>query len=716
MGTIDQSRVTSGYDVEALIGAGYVRMILQTAFDAGLLPSSEVFGGTRVRLATRDDGRLYPPEPDELGELPPTHSFAFETELFFEHPQGFDLMVRLMIVPEGSFTVPFDLFLQVGMNATPGDGSLESASFVIHVADIDSPILPLLADAPFNLSKSEVVAKVQAAVDREIDLGSASKFKRIEDIAFKFHPGDAEHDPALGLYLNLRLRNGDEEDAFLPARGDVNAAQNFLPTGDDVAFASRPGLYGDVGKDVFSRTALRKAGGQFEHALRKNLLNPNSTRIGDVHSIKVRRLTVPGPSGPMPVNGLLLTLKGEYVDPKDLTKTDVTFSMSVRPKLDGDGFLEWDSDIDVDVDLLFEFMTFWAATLGFILFGPVGAGVVLGTAVVGQVGAGIFLGEYFEARARKKADATLTDVIPDRLTIKTGRWDPFYATLHQVVTKPSQVEFDDQGFLLTGKAFVGRELVPPLDTVIRDETRSAAGEIETLRYLIRDADKVAADSLLHPPGAHRRSFTPPDPAEPELYPLTLDEFHARVEDPEGPLVLQRIPYFPVCVYVRGHQIDQLLCLAASELEDVRDELRNEVAARHFGEIEADRGDDIRQAALDDLSAGGEPPTEEEVEGEFQKRMRQLVKDAMADYESPTPLQMTHSGLLHDRVRFDAAPEDLLMLQDEGIIVIDGALASVEPRAISRHLRDIPFRGEEEEKDNLLERPRYRPGPNGPQFD
>ena len=36
-----------------------------------------------------------------------------------------------------------------------------------------------------------------------------------------------------------------------------------------------------------------------------------------------------------------------------------------------------------------------------------------------------------------RADATLADVIPDRLTISTRRWDPFYATLHQVVTKPS---------------------------------------------------------------------------------------------------------------------------------------------------------------------------------------------------------------------------------------------------------------------------------------
>ena len=57
-----------------------------------------------------------------------------------------------------------------------------------------------------------------------------------------------------------------------------------------------------------------------------------------------------------------------------------------------------------------------------------------------------------------------------------------------------------------------------------------------------------------------------------------------------------------------------------------------------------------------------------------------------------------------------------MLQERKIIVIDTALTSIKPREMMPHLRDIPRSGEEEEHDNLLERPRYRPGPNGPQFD
>ena len=54
--------------------------------------------------------------------------------------------------------------------------------------------------------------------------------------------------------------------------------------------ASRPGLYGDMSKDVFSRTAIKNLAGVIEHALRYNILNPKSKRIGDVDSIKVGRI------------------------------------------------------------------------------------------------------------------------------------------------------------------------------------------------------------------------------------------------------------------------------------------------------------------------------------------------------------------------------------------------------------------------------------------
>ena len=53
---------------------------------------------------------------------------------------------------------------------------------------------------------------------------------------------------------------------------------------------------------------------------------------------------------------------------------------------------------------------------------------------------------YADEHGIRESRLPLADIIPDRLLIKTRRWDPFYATLHQVVTKPSQAEFNGAGF------------------------------------------------------------------------------------------------------------------------------------------------------------------------------------------------------------------------------------------------------------------------------
>lgn len=714
MASVDQARVKSGFDVEALMTARYLQMLLQTAYDAAVMPSFAVLGDTRIDLAMLEDGRLYEPTPAPDGSLPPTNRDAFETEILIDHPLGANLKVRAMVQqgPAG-FPIPFDLFVQAGLSKEHEEGTISKLELAIHVVDIDSPALSILADPPHNLSKEEVLARVQEFVDRTLDLGGASKFKRVEDFFIKWHPPDDDHPAAFGIYINVRLRNGDEEDQFLPPRGNLDDALNFLPEDEDMAMASRPGLYRDMSKDVFSRTAIKNEAGVVEHALRYNILNPKSKRIGNVDSFTVGRIPpLQGPLGsPLPQNGLRISLEGEYVDPIDLTNTDVTFTIDLRPTLDGDGLLVWETNFDVDVDALFEFMTFWAATLVGICFGPIGAAIFLGSVFVLEVGAGIFFGEYFEARVSKKADATLSDVIPDRLTIKTRRWDPFYATLHQVVTKPSQAEFNDKGFVMCGRAFVGRELVPPVDCVIRDETRDADDSISALRYRLLDYETVQEDSVLNAPGTSRRDFAPADPAEPDLWPLTLEQIKARIEDSEGPLVATKIPYFPAYVHLVEHKLDQLLCIAGPELSYVRDVLRNEAADREYAEIVASEGDEIREQVTDELSAGGNTPTQEEIDAEVESRIQDKVKTAMDDYESPTPLEMAFDGTLEQYVSFDVSPQELVMLQEKEIVVVDTALDVIEPRRlqVSTYLRDDRFGEPDEatEDDNLLKRPRYR---------
>jgi hypothetical protein len=74
MASVDQARVKSGFDVEALMTARYLQMLLQTAYDAAVMPSFAVLGDTRIDLAMLEDGRLYEPTPVPDGSLPPTNA------------------------------------------------------------------------------------------------------------------------------------------------------------------------------------------------------------------------------------------------------------------------------------------------------------------------------------------------------------------------------------------------------------------------------------------------------------------------------------------------------------------------------------------------------------------------------------------------------------------------------------------------------------------
>jgi hypothetical protein len=717
MGSVKQSLVRSGFDVEALLGERYLQMLLGTALDAGVIPSEAVFKDNTIVIGMiPQEFRLYEPTLDEDDNERPTNPQAFQTEILFDHPLGANARVRAMIGRKGAPTIlDFDLFVKIDLTKTFDEktGALSEVVMDIHVVDVDSTQMSFILGEAM-ITKDELLVKVQETVDRPIDMGGASKFKRVEDLDIKWHKGVSGHPPCLGIYINVRMRNGDPDEDFLPRRGDIIQARNFLPGDEEMAMASRPGMYKDMAKHVFSSTAIELPSGAFDHAFRKALLNPESERIGDLNSVNVGQ-TPPELAVPPGQNALRITVEGEITDPIDLTNTDVTITIDLRPRLSGDGTsLEWETKFVLDVDAVFEFTTIWAATLLFILFGPTAPLVFLGVVFLAELGVGIGYSLYKEGSIREKADATLADVIPDRLTISTRRWDPFYATLHQVVTKPSQAEFNQTGFMMCGKARIGRQLVPPVDTFIRDETRDASGVLNGLRYQIADFEKVKQDSALLAPGTSRRHFTPASDAEPELWALTLDEFNDRKDDPEGPLILTKIPYFQACVYVREHQIDGILSISGSEIETLQAQIRAEAKQRGFDRIKNLEGAAITQAVIVDLGPGA---TQEEIDAEVEKRIEKKLKKVMDDYHSPSPLRLARDGSLEPLLRFDVSPEELVMLQDKGVLLVDnGQLKTIHGDKVLDYVRDVGRYGEEEEEDdNLLARPRYKPTPTGPVF-
>ena len=114
MAAVDQDLVKSGYDVEGLLGANYLRMLIQTALDAGEIPSEFPMGGDVIRLhSVPASNRLYEPTTFPPGTEVPASNDAFETKILFNHPLGANLRVRVKAETETIAAVPLDLMVKV---------------------------------------------------------------------------------------------------------------------------------------------------------------------------------------------------------------------------------------------------------------------------------------------------------------------------------------------------------------------------------------------------------------------------------------------------------------------------------------------------------------------------------------------------------------------------------------------------------------------------
>src|SRR5262245_36770745 len=284
MAKVKQSRVRSGFDVEVLLGERYLQMLLATELDAGTIPSEATFDSTTIAVTMIDQpSRMYEPTLDGDGNPRPEHKDSFETEILLNHPLGANVRVRAMIGEKGEhfLAVDFDLFAKIDLVKTfDEEGALSEVGMAASIVDVESTAMSLILDKAFpgemdhDVAKALLLAKVKETVDRTIDMGGASKFKRVEDLDIKWHEPVDDHPACLGIYINVRMRNGDPEEDFLPPRGGVAQGRNFLPEGRDMAMASRPGMYSDMAKHIYSSTAVEISPGNFEHAWRKSLLNP----------------------------------------------------------------------------------------------------------------------------------------------------------------------------------------------------------------------------------------------------------------------------------------------------------------------------------------------------------------------------------------------------------------------------------------------------------
>lgn len=718
---VNRDLVTSGFDIEMLVSEKYLMYIFLGLIEAGRLPLQFSIGepGTDLDLTVTihppsDYDRLYTPEPS--APLPPANASSFDIRLLDESEDAFfriSLVLTIVDNITGDVIVdqfpPIILLLDVGLVSELNENGLEEDhELQISFVGLDQGIANFIENQGLNLKAIEDAIRSQ--LDRTVPLGF-SNGQRVQRIGMrKFVDGDQR---SLGLYVDLALRSGPEEGVYLEPRGDLDLAQDFRTQGRPLAFATSPGLFGLLGPDLQFRMAeeTEPGSGKFRFPLRRNPLDPDSEQVGRIKNIFVgpEIITLQN-QPPQPTGRLMFNLSGEYTDA--IGDPDFELQVFFDPVIDN-GLVEWDLDVDVDFGLLATLVLLAGGIVLTLLFGPglgwastLFIGTILGLAVLKELIAEPLAAKLIEDRLEEKDDFSFLDAIPFRVPATRRRWDPFYVTEHQVIALVEVVVIDNLGIAFEGiDVKLDKKPVPVSHVVIRDEVRSGAA-VSGLRYRVRDFEQIETDLEATGPGLDRMSFSRDDPSsEPTLVSLTEAEISERIETGR---IRAPVTLIPKRIHLVENQIDHLLCISRRERNEQRDRLIDEFREETEQDIIDQAGDDIRDEVIADLEqALGQPPTDEEIEKAFEKRVEILVDEQQVDFEENSLPELLEAAIAQ-LLQFDLAPEEFIVQQTAGVLLIDGKEIIVRHNADGTETPYYRDRPDADPRDNLLSLPHYIP--------
>ena len=727
---IDQTRVTSGFDVEVLLQSRYLQHVLLLACDGGLIPVEMTFGDPPViarLMAPPVVDRTYEPHPDAPQLAPGNRDDAFAAEVLLGDPTGADLKVTLRIALSQPSTgqaiegIDLVLFVRLGLETVHGaDGGLDSAVLSLALVDIDGALVLLAGAQTPPTPKEALLAAVKERVDRSFDLTGVGSGSRLEDIALRKHTGSDDAPAALGLYLNLRLRTGPEPDRFLAARGDVGAAQNFSIDDADVGFATRSDIYDDMARDAKFRRAepleldeailemFPSLADAYWYPVRRKPSDPTSQVRAVIKSISM------GPTA-LATNGLEIEVHGEkpvdwFPDP-DFWLTTKLFTTT-----DGAGVMDWDAESDFDTSLLADLLIGAVAGIVAIFSGPAAVIVLVSLEVAKEIAEEVVAEVIVEPLAQKRVDAMLLDVAPNRLTIFRRRWDPLYETQHQIGLRPGGVLVNDHGLALWGKAVLTRARAPKGGVVIREAARDDAGRATALRYRVPDLDEVRELLLTAAAATDRGTFEVIDSPEELLVEVTVEDAIQRIADG---LLRGAHPYVVQRVEMDGGVVANLLVISQQELDGTRGALVGAHTDSARATITAEHEARIREEVVAELEASGVIPTQEQVDAEVARRLEALVAEDVAAYEAGQLLSDL-AAAIEPLLRFSLSPDGFGHLQEHRVLTINDfdRITTTDAQGERRfYYRDHYVRAEEPTPalrlaDNLVNRPKFRTAPDG----
>lgn len=681
---VDQTLVNSGFDIELLIGGRYIEYIQLSFTETGSFPLQPDVGGGTIDIFQPDDvDRLYEPHPDAV---PLTASAAaFDSELIFNHPSGANVRITFEALLHNQFVTAFANFGLITSTDPQGNPTNHRIRIEVLALEVSAGIQSVLDSR--GISNATLLQEVKEQADRDVPLSFVGSGQDVEKIEMRQLPSLDGGPVAIGFYMNLRLRSGNEPTSFMPDRGDVFNAMNFLEDGRDIAFAVRKDFMKDLSAHQKFLFAELNADGEFHYPMRRTMFDPTSEQIGKLFSVTI------GPG--FDANGqftgeISVKIRGEYfVD--NFFDPDFTFTLTLVPHFE-DGVVTWSHRTDLSSDL--------GALLSFLVLGFVGL-IIYGVATE-------IVDDSLMTPEQRDQMTTFLSSLPVRVPIEFHRWDPFYTTIHQIVARVDEWIVNGEGIAFTGRAALGKETKPVDHVVIRTEVRNPHFEIERLEYRVQDhaSHAISLNQSRVFSATDRLSFMQ-NPTEPIFFGLTAQEIVDRIPIKK---IIAPLEYLPKKVHLDDHKIFRMMCITPREVKEqiiiVERNFRNETRAQ----ILNDQGDALREEARAELEIElGMPPTPAQIEERLQQKLNALVAEALAAYrESPQyglDVEQAVAGVL----RLDMAPNDYGLLQRQGILkvlgydLIERHNRKHRPGTVILYYRD---RADWEQSDNLLNMLKY----------
>jgi hypothetical protein len=728
---VDQSRVTSGFDVEFLMSEEFIRYFLLCSMETGSIPWwSDSTGvdenGVPYHSATithppaeLEQRRLYPVHPDFAGNEHPFQNIVstvysqqedeFKVTILPDNGSSADILLRvfpsvidLLAQPPRVLSenlLPADL--HIGFDVvfdTRQDGLLSNIGVQLQLVDVSGPLID--AAVALGLSKAKILEDMKEQIDRRVPF-AVSGGGSLQRIATRKFLDDEDRPNAIGVYINLALQSSPEPGSLLPDRGDISLAQNFLEPGKKMAFAFPAETYGRLSNDFKFKMAVPKPNepGQFHYPIMDG-----DKKVGTIKGVSVRpEIDITSDQPPRFTNVLVIDIHGEY-EIENFFDPDFHLRIRLVPKVKANGVFDFDVDVDLSMSAATYIIAIFLTTALSFILPKLGLSLLLmsliALKVIEHVGESIA-----QSTVQEQLDRTsFLDTLPHKLTVEVRRWDPLYFTYHRVETADVQIQVNQHGFAFDARnVFIGRKFQPLQNMVIRSETRDADNAVNGLLYRANDIGPYLTNDLVNVFAATDRMpyvelLPPQGDIESHRVRLSLDQIHARMSAEDRHV--KELDYIPKKVHVIENQIYQILAISQTEIPEIESLTRS----RFRNELRATRGAEFRQQAIAELQAElGRPPTEEEINARFTDILERAVN---AGFRGRLLIELDR------RMKFDLEPHEFADLQKRKILVLGRDHLVIrhmtKNNKVTVYYRDYerPFEPNTDRTDNLLSLPRY----------